>query len=457
MVFRWMAAVLALIVLSPTVWAASTEQSVHEDRARVEKWNRFADRLYQVHLKRIAAIPVRTESHVGSYGGDFSAGFHFIETSYFDRASGRLLDRIRVNKAKPKVLHTIELNIYDRQGRVIRDYTAAYLPRFHNAPYQPLIDLYSYHGKLQAFRQWDASGEVLREQCQGSYMGKDVSLSYEDYEMPTDPMQESGVYLACFAALPKTAGKWLNPLSELAPGVDPVGSAGSSDGRIAALSARLQREPHNAALYVERGDALFVQHDFERAVADYSAAIQIDPHLDRAWFGRGMALGREGKLDPAIADLSVYLQRHPHSSVGFTKRGIRKVWKGDLRGARRDLEKAIALDATNSEAHDDLGVLFARRHEYERAIKNFRIAIQHDSSYAKAYHNLAMTYYLTAKRKSALKFVNDALALDPKNRNSLLLKAALLTDLGQDDQAHSLRTEAKQLPAGNWTERLSLE
>jgi tetratricopeptide (TPR) repeat protein len=457
MVFRWMAVAIALIALSSTAWAASTDQAVRVDQARVDKWNRFADRLYQVHLKRIAAVPVRTESHVGSYGGDYAAGFHFIETSYFDRASGRLLDRVRVNKAKPKVIHTIELNFYDHNGRVIRDYTAAYLPNFHNAPYQTLIDLYSYHGKLKAFRQWDASGEVLREQCEGSYMGKDVSLSYEDYEMPTDPMHESGVYLACFAALPKTAGKWLNPLSELSSGVDRVGSAGSSDGRIAALSARLQREPRNAALHADRGDALFAHHDFEHAVADYSAAIRIDPRLDRAWFGRGMALGREGKLDPAIADLSVYLQRHPHSSVGFTKRGIRKVWKGDLRGAKRDLEKAIALDATNSEAHDDLGVLFARRHEYERAIENFRIAIRHDSSYAKAYHNLALTYYLTAKRKRALKFVNDALALDPKNRNSLLLKATLLADLGSNDQAHRLRAEANQLPAGNWTERLSLD
>ncbi len=456
MVIRWIVAFVALFTILPAS-AADSDSTVHEDHAQVEQWNRFADRLYEVHRKRVAAIPVRVEAREGGYGGDFSAGFRFVETSYFDRASGRLLDRIRVNKAKPKILHTIELNFYDPQGRVIRDYTAAWLPNFHNAPYQTLIDLYSYHGKLKAFRQWDASGEVLREQCEGPYMGKDVSLSYEDYEIPTDPWQESGVYLACFAALPKTAGKWLNPLSELAPGVGPVGSAGSSEGRITALSARLQREPRNAALYIDRGDALFAQHDFEPAVADYGAAIQIDPRLDRAWFGRGMALGREGKLDPAIADLSVYLQRHPHSSVGFTKRGIRKVWKGDLRGAKRDLEKAIALDATNSEAHDDLGVLFARRHEYERAIENFRIAIRHDSSYAKAYHNLAMTYYLTAKPKRALKFVNDALALDPKNRNSLLLKATLLADLGKDDQAHRLRTEAKQLPAGNWTERLSLE
>jgi tetratricopeptide (TPR) repeat protein len=453
---RWTALILFFAVVS-VAGAAEDQATVHEDRTRVDQWNRFAARLYEVHRERMAGRQIRTETKEGGYGGDFSKGFHYVETSYFDRESGRLLARIRRNKAKPDILHTIEENFYDAKGRVIRDYTAAWLPRFHNAPYQTLIDLHVYNGKLHAFRQFDASGEIIFEKCEGSYSGKAVNMSLEDYEIPTNQMEMSGVYLACFSGLPSVAGKWLDPRSELPARQRSSRSDLDPGQQLAKLNAQLKREPRNGKLYIRRGDLLFAQHEFDRAVVDYDRAIRLNPKLDQAWFGRGMALGRAGKLDRAIADLTVFVQRNPESSVGFTKRGIRRVWNGDLKQARRDLERAIELDPGNSEAHDDLGVLFARDHEYALAMQHFRKAIRHDASYAKAYHNLATTYYLKGNPKESLTWVEGALALDPENRNSLLLKSEALLALGREDEARIIRDEAEQLPQGNWTERLGVQ
>jgi tetratricopeptide (TPR) repeat protein len=226
---------------------------------------------------------------------------------------------------------------------------------------------------------------------------------------------------------------------------------------IADLTDRLARQPTHAALYVQRGEAHFKSAEFERAVADFNAALRLDDRLDDAYFGRGMARGRNGELDDAIADLSVYIQRNPDSSVAHTKRGVRYLWRGDAQAAERDFLKALALDPKNAEAHDDLGVIYAQRGEYDKATKHFSTCIKLDPSYHKAYHNYALVCYITGPAEQGLVLVDQALALLPTAKDSMLLKAELLERLGRVREANALREDAEFLPDGNWSERSAIQ
>ncbi len=227
--------------------------------------------------------------------------------------------------------------------------------------------------------------------------------------------------------------------------------------KIADLSHRIEREPENVSLYIARGDARFLLHQFDEASDDYSRAIALDDHADAAYYGRGMALARAGFIEDGIRDLTVFLERHPNSSLAHTKRGVRYLWLGDRLHAEHDLRKAVELDARNAEAHDDLGVVLAQQKAYEKAIRHFQTAIKIDNSYQKAHHNLAMAYYLTGKDLQALQAVNGALALSPEARNSLLLKATILDALGQSQQAAKIREQAEFLPEGNWSEQADVQ
>lgn len=219
----------------------------------------------------------------------------------------------------------------------------------------------------------------------------------------------------------------------------------------------LKQNPRNVAILIKRGDLYFKLHQFDQAIFDYSDAIKIDPHADKAYFGRGLALGRNGQIQDGIHDLSIYITRHPADSYAYTKRGVRYLWLRKDDKAKRDLEKAVSLNPKNAEAHDDLGVVLARRRDYLRALKHFTATVSIDPTYAKGWHNLAMVYYIIGKDKLALDAVNSSLNLSPDQRNSLLLKANILKDLGQNAEAEKIKENAEFVPGGNWSERVPVE
>ena len=66
---------------------------------------------------------------------------------------------------------------------MIRDYVAAYLPTYRNAPTQTLVSLYSYNGDLKAYRTFDATGDRINERCEGTLNGQDVNFMLDEDEI----------------------------------------------------------------------------------------------------------------------------------------------------------------------------------------------------------------------------------------------------------------------------------
>jgi hypothetical protein len=126
-------AVLMLIgYLASSVNAVGKEEmTLKTDKQQVKSWNLFADRLYQLHEALISQHEIRTES---SHGGYAEQPDIYTETRYFDKHSNQLLSRIQRMNDNPKLIQLIEINIYDKNGKLVRDYMAAYLPFNRNAP-----------------------------------------------------------------------------------------------------------------------------------------------------------------------------------------------------------------------------------------------------------------------------------------------------------------------------------
>ncbi|MCR4300567.1 MAG: hypothetical protein NUV51_03080 [Sulfuricaulis sp.] len=182
--------------------------SVNDDQVTV--WNRFVESLVDLHKQGIAGREIRKSELTGGYGGEFAKGYTYREVNYHDAESGRLLSCIRQDENKPEKIQVIDVYIYDATGRVIRDYTAIYLPGARHAPIRTFINLHQYGEKLHGFRQFDASGNLLYEQCRGQFAGHDVDLSLEEHQIkPT--VTASNDYQACFGRLPDTAEKYLIP------------------------------------------------------------------------------------------------------------------------------------------------------------------------------------------------------------------------------------------------------
>ena len=204
----WRSVSLVGLLLMGTAYAA---EPMKEDNQHVRSWNAFADNVYQLHQKLSQVDGVSTKTRIGGYAG--MPEFYREERFYIGE---RLISKVQWEKAQQNVLHSIEVFIHDDQGRVIRDYTAAYLPTYRNAPTQTLISLHRYHDQLHAFRTFDASGYRIIERCTGSLKDSEVNLLLDEDEIDAalgDPnsIMASAEYQACFGDLQTEAGKYLQP------------------------------------------------------------------------------------------------------------------------------------------------------------------------------------------------------------------------------------------------------
>ena len=433
--------------------------AMKQDDQHVRVWNTFVENIYQLHLSQIQLSNgnVRTEEEIGGYPNNEE---FFNETRYYNTESGKLLSRIQREVKNEKNIHLIEVFVYDDRDRVKLDYLGVYLPEFRNAPIQTLINIHHYNDKLHAFRQFDASGAHIYEQCKGSLFNDTVFISFDEDEMNNlngvmQTENESNQYLSCFEFIPKAAGKYLLP-QNIKKQTTLALHDDEFSNELKSLNQKIEADTNNGRALIKRGDVFFKRHEFEKAIKDYTKAISLDEHSDEAYFGRGMALGRQGLVQQGINDLSVYIKRHPFNSRAYTKRGVRYLWLGNTVEAKKDMIEAIQIDIRNAEAHDDLGVIYASESNFDKAVYHFKQSIYYDNAYQKAYHNLAMAYVVTERYSEALNQVDKGLALQSNNRNSLLLKSTILDKLGKVEQAERIREHAEFLPEGNWSERFSM-
>lgn len=208
---RLVAAGVALLLMTFSAWAEDTQvRQMEIDTDHVTSWNRFADRVYDLHLRQIDGREIRQSTETGEYGGSAARGYGYKETSYYDARTGLLLSRVRTDRDRPKVLHIVEVYLHDRQGRVVRDYSFLYLPWAHNAPILTAINVHQYNRDLHAYRQFDASGERMYERCIGMHAAEKVDISLEEQDIGP-PITESDAYQACFAGMQTAAGIYLTP------------------------------------------------------------------------------------------------------------------------------------------------------------------------------------------------------------------------------------------------------
>lgn len=202
------AGLLGVVVLAGTGNAA---QPMKEDNQHIRTWNRFAEQVYALHQRLTQGEDISKQSSLGGYAG--MSEFYREERFY---RGERLISKVQWEKDQPDQLHAIEVFIHDAEGRVVRDYIAAYLPTYRNAPTQTLISLHRYQDQLHAFRSFDASGYRVIERCTGSLNGESVELLLDEdeiYEARGDPqgIMAGETYQACFGDLPTEAGKYLTP------------------------------------------------------------------------------------------------------------------------------------------------------------------------------------------------------------------------------------------------------
>lgn len=207
-------ALLGGLVVGPQhATADDSVKSILTDMTHVKRWNRFADKLLELHNNIISGHEIRTTESTGGY---FREPDFYKDVHYYDARSGRLLSHVQWETKHPDRVHFMEVFSYDDKGRVIRDFGVAFLTEGRNAPVQTLINFHTYPEGLHAFRQFDASNNRIFERCDGKYKGKEVGIKLSEMDiLEVEDLPKSILtspeYKKCFEGLPHSAGKYLTP------------------------------------------------------------------------------------------------------------------------------------------------------------------------------------------------------------------------------------------------------
>ena len=170
----------------------------------------FHRAVYALHEQQLARHAVRTQETRGAYEGVAAAGYRYRITSYFDAASGRLLSRIQRDAMLPEAIHIAEVNIYDADGRLVRDFFSSAPPWRPQHPSHAYINLHHHNGGLHSFRQFELDGQVNYESCEGTRDGKPVRIA-GDWSDHDEKIRSSPEYRACFDGMSADWARYVSP------------------------------------------------------------------------------------------------------------------------------------------------------------------------------------------------------------------------------------------------------
>ncbi len=190
---------LGLILTSVAYTAIAAEPTPEE----------FHRGVYALHEQVIAQHKIRTEEERGDYEGAAAAHYQYVDTRYYDAATGQLISHVRRDADTPNNVHTVEVNIYEN-GKLVRDFGSITLPWAPTHPINTFINLHQYNGQLHSFRQFNIYGDVGYESCTGELAGKRVRISLDgkDIDATSTATPE---YKACFAGMRTDWENYIKP------------------------------------------------------------------------------------------------------------------------------------------------------------------------------------------------------------------------------------------------------
>lgn len=90
--------------------------------------------------------------------------------------------------------------------------------------------------------------------------------------------------------------------------------------QIAAITAKIKRDPKNASLYLQRGELHRLHRDWARAAADYDRAERLEPSLKVVDLARGKLFFESGRLQRARVTFDRFLRQKPGHYEGLITR-----------------------------------------------------------------------------------------------------------------------------------------
>jgi predicted Zn-dependent protease len=116
---------------------------------------------------------------------------------------------------------------------------------------------------------------------------------------------------------------------------------GDLHGQIATVSAQIEKEPHNADLFLRRGELRRLHSEFPEAAADLEKAGALQPDSPQVALAKSRLALSTGKFEAAASEMDQLLPKHPEYPEGWLLRARARNQLGRQTEAAKDYTEII--------------------------------------------------------------------------------------------------------------------
>ncbi|NLG99974.1 MAG: tetratricopeptide repeat protein [Chloroflexi bacterium] len=182
---------------------------------------------------------------------------------------------------------------------------------------------------------------------------------------------------------------------------------------------------------------LVENNKYQEAVTVLKPLADADPGNETIAQALATAYEEIDEIDQAIQVLRAATALHNDRVPLLRHLGTLLVNTNDIEGAIQTIDQALKVDRSPS-LLNLRGILVAIQDNESEAIQYFKEAIELDPQNVPAYRNLAQAYLLEGEIESAMEVADRGLELSPNSEEMLSIKAQILKESGQPDEALSI-------------------
>jgi tetratricopeptide (TPR) repeat protein len=207
--------------------------------------------------------------------------------------------------------------------------------------------------------------------------------------------------------------------------------------RLDQLTKQIQSDSSNAEYFHERALFYYDNEEYNDALKDIWTALEIDStyaeyHVTLAEIYLGM-----GKMQACFESLEKAIELDNENVRAHLKQAEINIVFHKYKEALQSIDKVIQIDELEAKAYFLRGVVLLENADTVRGIRNFQKAIDVDQDYFDAHLQLGLLY-AGKKNKLAVDYFNNALNIDPGNREVTYYLALYHQETGSYDLAIQL-------------------
>lgn len=210
-----------------------------------------------------------------------------------------------------------------------------------------------------------------------------------------------------------------------------------------------------AGSYYKDGKKSFAQGDYEKAADCYSKAIAKQPYRADYYIDYGLSLVTLGRYEEALEQFDrAYINKELLLIKENNKRALRG--KGITYYNMMQYDKAIEEFTHALEINEltdlDMDILYYMANSmnmtgsYDKAIETYTSLLSYDKKNASVYSKRALCYRSLRAYEKSLEDYEKAISLEPKNYDHYYSKYYLMAEMGDDNGAAEVLSQAQEIP-----------